>query len=181
MKAMLNIAIRQRKFSAKIEDNYWEKSRTFFLIIRMLLIVFLFISIQNLVFHNLHIWWIAWKNDNQHVVKLDESEQLYNTCVDTIENIDSKTNANELVRRKLFNDLIKLYALIDTFACSTAVCEASFSALSQINIPSRISMTNERMRNLAFIAFEHKRLANVSIDNILGEFNNKKDRKVQLF
>lgn len=83
--------------------------------------------------------------------------------------------------REAFPEVYKLYAIIDTFACSTAICEGSFSALAQINIPPRISMTNERMRNLAFIAFEHKRLKNISIDDILKEFHNRKDRKVQLF
>lgn len=83
--------------------------------------------------------------------------------------------------REAFPEVYKLYAMIDTFACSTATCEASFSALNQINIPSRLSMTNERMRNLAFIAFEHKRLNNISIDDVLKAFNSKKQRKVQLF
>lgn len=80
-----------------------------------------------------------------------------------------------------FPEVYKFFAIVETFACSTAVCEASFSALAQINIPSRLSMTNERMRNLAFIAFEAKRLKNISIDDVLKAFNDKKDRKVQLF
>lgn len=80
-----------------------------------------------------------------------------------------------------FPDVYKFFATVETFACSTAVCEASFSALSRINIPSRLSMTNERMRNLAFIAFEYKRLQNISVNDVLKVFSNKKDRKVQLF
>lgn len=80
-----------------------------------------------------------------------------------------------------FPEVYKFFAIVETFACSTAVCEASFSALSQINVPSRLSMTNARMRNLAFIAFEHKRLKNIPIDDVLKEFNSKKERKVQLF
>lgn len=42
-------------------------------------------------------------------------------------------------------------------------------------------MSNERMRNLAFIFFEHKRLKAISMDEILREFNGLKERKVQLF
>lgn len=83
--------------------------------------------------------------------------------------------------REAFPEVYELFATIETFACSTAVCEASFSALAQINIASRLSMTNERMRNLSFIAFEQKRLKNISKDDILKEFNNRKNRKVQLF
>lgn len=83
--------------------------------------------------------------------------------------------------RAAYEDVYKLYATIDTFACSTAVCEASFSALAKIDIPSRISMTNDRMRNLAFLAFEQKRLKLLPIDDVLKEFNNKKQRKVQLY
>lgn len=83
--------------------------------------------------------------------------------------------------KEAFPDVYKLYAAIDTFACSTATCEASFSSLAQVNIPSRLSMSNSRMRHLAFLAFEHKRLKNISLDDVLKEFNNKKERKVQLF
>lgn len=83
--------------------------------------------------------------------------------------------------RAAFPEVYNLYAAIDTFACSTAVCENSFSALSQINIPSRLSMNNERMRHLAFLAFEHKRLKTISIENVMQEFNDKKNRKMQLY
>lgn len=74
-----------------------------------------------------------------------------------------------------------MYAIIETFGCSTAVCEASFSALAQINIKTRLSMTNERMQNLAFLAFERERLKTVPIDEVLRKFDNAKQRKVQLF
>lgn len=83
--------------------------------------------------------------------------------------------------REIFPDVYKLYAAIDTFGCSTAICEASFSALASINIPSRVSMTNERMRNLAFLAFAHKTLKEISIDDVLHKFDKKKNRKIQLF
>lgn len=83
--------------------------------------------------------------------------------------------------KEAFPDVYRLYAAIDTFACSTAVCEASFSALTQINVANRLSMTNKRMRHLAFLAYEHKRLNNIDIEDILREFNNKKERKIQLF
>lgn len=55
--------------------------------------------------------------------------------------------------REAFPDVYKLYAAIETFGCSTAVCEASFSASAQIDVTSRLSMTIECMRNLSSKAF----------------------------
>jgi hypothetical protein len=83
--------------------------------------------------------------------------------------------------RVVFPDVYNFYAAIETFGCSTAVCKASFSALAAINVTSRLSMTNERMRRLAYLAFENKRLKNIPVDDVLREFNKKKQRKVQLF
>lgn len=42
-------------------------------------------------------------------------------------------------------------------------------------------MTNKRMRLLSYLGFEHKRLQQIDIDEILLEFNRQKNRKVQLF
>lgn len=83
--------------------------------------------------------------------------------------------------REMLPRVYNLYAAVETFACSTAICEASFSALARINISSRLSMTNKRMRNLSFLAFEHKRLKKIAIDRVLKKFNDKRDRRVQLF
>lgn len=83
--------------------------------------------------------------------------------------------------REVFTDTYNLFAAVETFACSTSICESSFSALAQVNVPSRLSMTNKRMRNLAFLAFERDRLKNVSSDDVLKTFNDAKDRRVQLY
>lgn len=83
--------------------------------------------------------------------------------------------------REAFPEVYRLFATIETFACSTAICECSFSSLSLVDTPKRFSMKNERLRNLAFLGFEKKRLKNVDLDFVLQEFNRKKDRKVQLF
>ena len=48
------------------------------------------------------------------------------------------------------------------------------------SVPSRLSMTNKRMRNLAFLAFESKRIK-ISFDTVLRKFDDAKERKVQLF
>lgn len=83
--------------------------------------------------------------------------------------------------REILPDVYNIYAAIETFGCSTAVCEVSFSALAAINVTSRLSMTNKRMRHLAYLAFENKGLKKISVDDVLREFNKKKERKVQLF
>lgn len=95
------------------------------------------------------------------------------------ERFDILSNLYEV--RDAFPSVYEMYAIIETFGCSTAICEASFSALSGINVPSRLSMTNKRMRNLAFLAFESKRIKTISFDKILRKFNDAKERKVQLF
>lgn len=56
--------------------------------------------------------------------------------------------------RSAFKKTCNLVAAVDCFACSTAVCEASFSALSRVGIMNRISMTNIRLRHLSYLAFE---------------------------
>lgn len=106
----------------------------------------------------------------KEMAKKDENER-------TSFNILSTLFEYRLILPKVY----KLYAAVETFACSTAICEASFSALARINISSRLSMTNKRMRNLSFLAFEHKRLKKIAIDRVLKQFNDKKDRRVQLF
>lgn len=83
--------------------------------------------------------------------------------------------------RSAFPDTYDLFAAVDTFGCSTAICESSFSALSRINVVTRISMTDERMRNLAYLAFEAKRLKRISNEDVLKIFNESKQRKVQLY
>ena len=82
--------------------------------------------------------------------------------------------------KDVFLKVYETYAIIETFGCSTAVCKASFSALAQINSPSRLCMTNERMRNLAFLAFEQERLKNIPIGKVLRKFNDAKERRAQL-
>lgn len=83
--------------------------------------------------------------------------------------------------RESFPEVYDLYAKIEIFPCSTSICECSFSSLSRIDIPSRFSMSNKRLRNLAFLAFEHKRLVGVDPLDVLKVFDSKKDRKLQLF
>lgn len=77
-------------------------------------------------------------------------------------------------------DVYDLFAAIDTFACSTAVCEAGFSALKRVDVVQRLSMTNERLRQLSFIAFESKTLNEISNGEILERFARSKNRRVQM-
>lgn len=83
--------------------------------------------------------------------------------------------------KEAFPGVYKMMAAVDTFGSSTSVCECSFSALDRIGTPKRIAMNNDRLRNLTFLAFEKKRLANVSIDEVLKRFNKNPTRKLQLY
>lgn len=42
-------------------------------------------------------------------------------------------------------------------------------------------MTNERLRNLSFLAFEEKELKKIPSDTILRHFNDAKNRRLQIF
>lgn len=83
--------------------------------------------------------------------------------------------------RQGMENIYRLFAIIETFPSGTAVCESSFSALTRISRPQRIGMATERLNNLSFLAFEHKRLASVDLEEVLRRFNALKGRKVQLF
>lgn len=74
-----------------------------------------------------------------------------------------------------------LFRAVDTFGCSTAVCEASFSAVSRVGIVGRMSMTNQRLRQLSFLAFENRFLDEIQPGEVLKKFNESKNRRVQLF
>lgn len=80
----------------------------------------------------------------------------------------------------VFLDTYHLFEAIDTFGSSTSMNESSFSALSRIHTVQRRSMTDQRLRDLSFIAFEKKRLSSLKVDSILRKFD-EKNRRVQLF
>jgi hypothetical protein len=81
--------------------------------------------------------------------------------------------------REAFRKTYDLFATVATFGCSTACCESSFSTVTAINRPQRIAMTHQRMADE--IAFEKKRTQEIDFDLFLSKFNNKRDRKLQLY
>lgn len=98
------------------------------------------------------------------------------------EDDESKKNILELLFpvANVFRNTYRLFEAIETFGSGTATNESSFSAFSRIDTIRRYSMTNQRMRELAFIAFEKKRMDSLKIDTILRKFS-EKTRRVQLF
>lgn len=76
-----------------------------------------------------------------------------------------------------FPKVYKLFSLIYTFGCSTAVCESSFSALSRIDIVKRSSMNSNRLCNLSFLAYNKKVLNNIGDDEIMKKFS-KPNRRI---
>jgi hypothetical protein len=83
--------------------------------------------------------------------------------------------------REAFRKTYDLFSTVATFGCSTACCESSFSTVTAINRPQRIAMTHQRMADLVYLAFEKKRTQEIDFDLFLSKFNNKRDRKLQLY
>ncbi|XP_047027517.1 zinc finger MYM-type protein 1-like [Helicoverpa zea] len=84
-------------------------------------------------------------------------------------------------QREAFKDTYELFASVATIGCSTAVCESTFSTLTAINRPQRLSMGHERMAGMVFLAFEKKRTKSVDLNEVLRIFNNMANRRIQLF
>jgi hypothetical protein len=82
--------------------------------------------------------------------------------------------------RDAFPLLHKLYAAGLTFGASTASCEASFSTLTRILTPYRLSMTHQRKTNLVILSFNSSYANGICLDTFLCEFA-KSSRKIQLF
>lgn len=83
--------------------------------------------------------------------------------------------------KEAFKDTYGLLAAVATFGCSTATCESTFSTLTAINRPQRLSMTHQRMADLVFLAFERKRTENVNIEDVLQKLNKSRHRRLQLY
>ncbi|XP_045474457.1 uncharacterized protein LOC123680550 [Harmonia axyridis] len=84
-------------------------------------------------------------------------------------------------QREAFKDTYELFASVATIGCSTAVCESTFSTLTAINRPQRLSMSHERMAGMVFLAFEKRRTQSVDLNEVLRIFNNMTNRRIQLF
>lgn len=80
-----------------------------------------------------------------------------------------------------FPTAFKFFAAVETFGNSTTINEASFSTLNRIDTKFRFSSTNERLRNLAFFAFEKKNFEKVKDENVMREFAKISPRRIQLF
>lgn len=80
-----------------------------------------------------------------------------------------------------FENTYKLLATARTFGCSTALCESTFSVLTRIDRPQRLSMTHQRLANLTFLAFEKDQTNKVDLEIVLKKFNSMKNRRLQLF
>lgn len=83
--------------------------------------------------------------------------------------------------REAFPAVFKLFCAVETFPSSTTISECSFSSLARVGILGRVHMSNERLRDLTFLAFEEKKLKQINPDAILRYFNSLKDRKLQLY
>lgn len=69
------------------------------------------------------------------------------------------------LKKEIFPEVYRFIANVDTFGCSTSVLLFR-TALERIGKPSRLLMTNERLRNLSFLAFESKKLHEIDVEEI---------------
>jgi hypothetical protein len=83
--------------------------------------------------------------------------------------------------RQAFPSVYRLMAAALAFGASTATCEASFSALSRILTPFRMSMTHSRKANLILLSFERCVLNEINTEEFLRRFNDAKNLRLQLF
>jgi hypothetical protein len=64
----------------------------------------------------------------------------------------------------------ELFAAVATLGSSTAICESSFSTLTRIDTAQRRSMTDLRQQNLALLAFEKRRTAEIDMQQFITNF-----------
>lgn len=79
-----------------------------------------------------------------------------------------------------FPIIYRLFEAAESFGSSTSINECSFSALARIDTVRRMSMSDQRLLNLSFLAFENKRLTLLDEDDIVRKFA-EKNRRIQLY
>ncbi|XP_050527956.1 uncharacterized protein LOC126898050 [Daktulosphaira vitifoliae] len=130
------------------------------------------------------------KTDNMNVfkelgLKVPSEEELAvvkNFLIQREAQTDDGTRLEVLFRfREAFLETYELMAAVETFGCSTATCESTFSTLTAINRPQRLSMSHARMADLVYLAFERHRTSALNIDVVLRKFNDRKNRKLALY
>ncbi|CAK1588437.1 unnamed protein product [Parnassius mnemosyne] len=127
------------------------------------------------------------KNNRENIalryVKGDVVNELL-LMVKTTENLDAAT-FTELTLNTLTENNIDTSCMLnqcyDGARCSTAVYESTFSTLTAINRPQRLSMGHERIAGILFLALEKKRTKSVDLNEVLRIFNNMANRRIQLF
>ncbi|XP_067626265.1 uncharacterized protein [Eurosta solidaginis] len=85
-----------------------------------------------------------------------EEASVVTAYLSRIEDIMEDTLQVSYRKREAFKDTYELFASAATIGCSTAVCESTFSTITAINRPQRLSMGHERMAGMLFLAFENK-------------------------
>ncbi len=119
----------------------------------------------------------------EYGIKLPSVEELI--CVQNFfrtNNIKNLDYLKELFKYKnAFKDTYEFYASVAIFACSSAVCESSFSTLNRVVTPYRQSMLFNHEANLTLLSHERKYMLTVADSELLRMFNASKNRNLQLF
>ncbi len=83
--------------------------------------------------------------------------------------------------RVAFKETYEMMAAVETFGCSSARCEESFSTLTRILTQFRRSMTFQRESDLSLLSFEKEIANEISNDALMKLFNEKGNRRLQLY
>lgn len=83
---------------------------------------------------------------------------------------------NMLPYKQAFPTLYWHYAAALTVGISTATCENTFSCLTRVLKPYRVSMSNERKCNLVLLAFEKSITQKLDLNDFLSIFKTKSRR-----
>lgn len=104
-----------------------------------------------------------------------------------LERTKTEENSLQTIMKRLqpvklaFPIAFKFFVAVETFGNSTTINEASFSTLNRIDTKFRFSSTNQRLRDLTFLAFEKKMFGKVKDESIMREFVEISSRRIQLF
>jgi len=101
------------------------------------------------------------------------------TKLDACKHDLQKTAMSILPYREAFPALYWHYAAALTIGVSTATCENTFSCLTRILKPSRVSMCHNRKCQLVLLAFEKKLTQTLDLDEFVRIFSSQ-SRRLQL-
>ncbi len=79
-----------------------------------------------------------------------------------------------------FPNLFSLFQIILTMAVTSASCERSFSSMKRIKTWLRTTMTDNRLADLSVLSIERDLSSELSLDEVVTDFEVTGDRRITL-